>query len=157
MNLQIAERVRPMTPSSTSALAARTTELRAAGHDIIGMGTGELDFDTPQHIKQAAKDAIDQGFTRYTAVDGIAELKQAIINKFSRENQLEYGMKQVMVSCGCKQTLYNLAQAVLNEGGVDLTRFEKKTLIRLLTDNDYTLEGREIPMQLILFDNSTEQ
>jgi len=115
MNLQIAERVRSMTPSSTSALAARTTELRAAGHDIIGMGTGELDFDTPQHIKQAAKDAIDQGFTRYTAVDGIAELKQAIINKFSRENQLEYGMKQVMVSCGCKQTLYNLAQAVLNE------------------------------------------
>ena len=116
MNLQIAERVRPMTPSSTSALAARTTELRAAGHDIIGMGTGELDFDTPQHIKQAAKDAIDQGFTRYTAVDGIAELKQAIINKFSTENQLEYGMKQVMVSCGCKQTLYNLAQALLNEG-----------------------------------------
>lgn len=116
MNLQIAERVRSMTPSSTSALAARTTELRAAGHDIIGMGTGELDFDTPQHIKQAAKDAIDQGFTRYTAVDGIAELKQAIINKFSRENQLEYGMKQVMVSCGCKQTLYNLAQAVLNKG-----------------------------------------
>lgn len=116
MNLQIAERVRPMTPSSTSALAARTTELRAAGHDVIGMGTGELDFDTPQHIKQAAKDAIDQGFTRYTAVDGIAELKQAIINKFSRENQLEYGMKQVMVSCGCKQTLYNLAQAVLNKG-----------------------------------------
>lgn len=116
MNLQIAERVRPMTPSSTSALAARTNELRAAGHDIIGMGTGELDFDTPQHIKQAAKDAIDKGFTRYTAVDGITELKQAIVNKFSSENQLEYGMKQVMVSCGCKQTLYNLAQAVLNQG-----------------------------------------
>ena len=116
MKLQIADRVRPMTPSSTSALAARTTELRAAGHDIIGMGAGELDFDTPQHIRQAAKDAIDQGFTRYTAVDGIAELKQAIIDKFSRENQLEYAMKQVIVSCGCKQTLYNLAQAVLNKG-----------------------------------------
>lgn len=114
MNLQIAERVRPMTPSSTSSLAARTAELRAAGHDIIGMGAGELDFDTPQHIKQAAKDAIDQGFTKYTAVDGIPELKQAIINKFARENQLEYGMKQVMASNGCKQTLYNLAQAVLN-------------------------------------------
>jgi aspartate aminotransferase len=116
MNLQIAERVRPMTPSSTSSLAARTTELRAAGHDIIGMGTGELDFDTPDHIKQAAKEAIDRGFTKYTAVDGISELKQAIINKFLRENQLEYSLKQVMVSCGCKQTLYNLAQAVLNQG-----------------------------------------
>lgn len=115
-NLQIAERVRQMTPSSTSSLAARTAELRAAGHDIIGMGAGELDFDTPAHIKQAAKDAIDNGFTKYTAVDGIPELKQAIINKFSRENQLEYGMKQVIVSSGCKQTLYNLAQAVLNDG-----------------------------------------
>jgi aspartate aminotransferase len=90
--------------------------MRAAGHEIIGMGTGELDFDTPEHIRQAAKDAIDKGYTRYTAVDGIPELKQAIISKFSRENQLEYTMRQVMVSTGCKQTLYNLAQAVLNEG-----------------------------------------
>lgn len=116
MNLQIADRVRPMHPSSTSALAARTSELRVAGHEIIGMGAGELDFDTPEHIKKAAKDAIDHGFTKYTPVDGIPELKQAVINKFSKENQLEYSMKQVMVSCGCKQTLYNLAQAVLNEG-----------------------------------------
>ena len=116
MNLQVAERVRPMNPSSTSSLAARTAEMQAAGYNIIGMGAGELDFDTPEHIKQAAKDAIDQGFTKYTAVDGIPELKQAVINKFSRENQLEYSMKQVMISSGCKQTLYNLAQAVLNEG-----------------------------------------
>ncbi len=116
MNLQIADRVRPMNPSSTSSLAARTSELRATGHEIIGMGAGELDFDTPDHIKQAAKDAIDKGFTKYTAVDGMPELKQAIINKFARENQLEYTMQQVMVSTGCKQTLYNLAQAVLNEG-----------------------------------------
>jgi len=116
MNLQVAERVRLLSPSTTSSLAARTAELRAAGHDIIGMGAGELDFDTPEHIKQAAKEAIDRGFTKYTAVDGIPELKQAIIEKFSRENQLEYSMKQVMVSCGCKQTLYNLAQAVLNDG-----------------------------------------
>jgi len=116
MKLQIAERVRPMNPSSTSALAARTSAMRAAGHEVIGMGTGELDFDTPEHIRQAAKDAIDKGYTRYTAVEGIPELKQAIINKFSRENQLEYTMQQVMVSNGCKQTLYNLAQAVLNEG-----------------------------------------
>ncbi len=116
MTLQIAERVRPMTPSPTSALAAKTAELRASGKDIIGMGTGELDFDTPPHIRQAAKDAIDQGLTRYTPVDGIAELKQAVIDKFARENELEYGMTEVMVSSGCKQTLYNLAQAVLNSG-----------------------------------------
>ncbi len=116
MDLQIAERVRPMTPSSTSSLAARTIELRAAGQDIIGMGAGELDFDTPDHIKQAAKEAIDKGYTKYTAVDGMPELKQAVVNKFSRENKLEYSMNQVIVSTGCKQTLYNLAQAVLNEG-----------------------------------------
>jgi len=116
INLQVAERVRPMNPSKTSSLAARTAELRAAGHDIIGMGAGELDFDTPEHIKQAAKNAIDSGFTKYTAVDGIPELKQAVINKFARENNLDYSMKQVMISSGCKQTLYNLAQAVLNDG-----------------------------------------
>lgn len=114
--LQIADRVLEMTPSSTSSLNARTAELRAAGHDIIGMGTGELDFDTPAHIKEAAKSAIDQGFTKYTAVDGIPELKKAIIAKFARENDLKYEMDQVMVSCGCKQTLYNLVQAMINNG-----------------------------------------
>ena len=102
INLQVAERVRPMNPSPTSSLAALTAELRAGGHDIIGMGAGELDFDTPDYIKQAAKDAIDKGFTKYTAVDGIPELKQAVINKFSRENNLEYSIKQVMISTGCK-------------------------------------------------------
>ncbi|HHJ14009.1 MAG TPA: pyridoxal phosphate-dependent aminotransferase [Gammaproteobacteria bacterium] len=116
MTLQIADRVRTMTPSPTSSLAARTSALRAAGQDIIGMGTGELDYDTPLHIRQAAKDAIDRGFTRYTPVDGTPELKQAIIHKFARENQLEYRMTEVMASSGCKQTLYNLAQAVLNAG-----------------------------------------
>jgi aspartate aminotransferase len=114
--LQIADRVLEMTPSSTSSLNARTAELRAAGHDIIGMGTGELDFDTPAHIKEAAKAAIDKGFTKYTPVDGIPELKQAIIAKLDRENALQYDMPQVMVSCGCKQTLYNLVQSVINDG-----------------------------------------
>jgi aspartate aminotransferase len=116
IDLQIASRVLEMTPSSTSSLSARTAELRAAGHDIIGMGTGELDFDTPAHINEAAKAAIDQGFTRYTAVDGIPELKKAVIAKLDRENGLQYEMSQVMVSCGCKQTLYNLVQAVINDG-----------------------------------------
>jgi aspartate aminotransferase len=116
VSLPTAERVQALKPSPTSSLNARIAELRAAGQDIIGLGAGELDFDTPQHIKQAAIDAINQGYTKYTPVDGIAELKQAVIKKFSNENQLEYGMKQVMISCGCKQTIYNLAQALLNDG-----------------------------------------
>jgi aspartate aminotransferase len=115
-SLPIADRVLSMSPSPTSSLGARTAELRAAGHDIIGMGTGELDFDTPEHIKRAAKDAIDKGYTKYTAVDGIPELKRAVVDKLSRENQLEYETTQVLIACGCKQTLYNLAQAVLNDG-----------------------------------------
>ncbi len=116
MSLQIAERVQAIKPSPTLAVTARAAELRAAGHDIIGLGAGEPDFDTPQHVKQAAIDAINKGYTRYTLVDGIPELKQAVIKKFARDNQLEYGMKQVLVSCGGKQSFYNLAQALLNDG-----------------------------------------
>ena len=114
--LQVADRVLDMLPSPTSSLNARTAELRASGQDIIGMGTGELDFDTPAHIKEAAKAAIDQGLTRYTAVDGVPELKRAIIAKLDRENGLHYEMSEVMASCGCKQTLFNLVQATINEG-----------------------------------------
>jgi aspartate aminotransferase len=116
MTLQIAQRVQAIKPSPTLAVTARAAEMRAAGHDIIGLGAGEPDFDTPDHIKAAAVEAINQGHTRYTAVDGIPALKQAIINKFARDNQLEYSMKQVLVSCGGKQSFYNLAQALLNPG-----------------------------------------
>ncbi len=116
MSLQIAGRVQAIKPSLTLAVTARAAELRAAGYDIIGLGAGEPDFDTPQHVKQAAIDAINQGYTKYTPVDGIPKLKQAVIKKFARDNQLEYGMKQVLVSCGGKQSFYNLAQALLNEG-----------------------------------------
>jgi aspartate aminotransferase len=114
VNLQIAQRVQTIKPSPTLAVTARAAEMRAAGHDIIGLGAGEPDFDTPQHIKDAAIDAINKGYTKYTPVDGITVLKQAIINKFSQDNQLEYSMKQVLVSCGGKQSFYNLAQALLN-------------------------------------------
>ena len=114
--LQVADRVREMAASPTASLNARTTEMRAAGQDIIGMGTGELDFDTPVHIKDAAKAAIDQGLTKYTAVDGIPELKRAIVAKLDRENSLHYEMSQVLVSCGCKQAIYNLVQATINDG-----------------------------------------
>lgn len=116
MNLQIAQRVQAIKPSPTLAVTARAAEMRAAGHDIIGLGAGEPDFDTPSHIKDAAVEAINKGYTKYTPVDGISALKQAIIDKFARDNQLTYGMKQVIVSCGGKQSIYNLAQALLNPG-----------------------------------------
>jgi aspartate aminotransferase len=103
-------------PSATLAITARAKELKAAGKDVIGLGAGEPDFDTPDHIKQAAIDAINAGFTKYTAVDGTPELKRAIINKFQRDNGLDYQPDQILVSCGGKQSFFNLAQAVLDPG-----------------------------------------
>lgn len=90
--------------------------MRAAGKDIIGLGAGEPDMDTPDHIKAAAVKALDKGFTKYTAVDGIPSLKKAIIAKFKNDNGLDYSPKQILVSCGGKQSSYNLTQALLNHG-----------------------------------------
>jgi len=103
-------------PSPTLAVTTRANELRAAGEDIIGLGAGEPDFDTPDHIKQAAIEAIQAGFTKYTAVDGTPALKQAILDKFRRDNRLAYDPDQVLVSCGGKQSFYNLCQALLDSG-----------------------------------------
>lgn len=103
-------------PSPTLAVTARAAQLRAAGHDIIGLGAGEPDFDTPEHIKAAAVKAIANGQTKYTAVDGTAELKQAVIDKFQRDNGLSYQHDQILVSCGGKQSFFNLALALLNKG-----------------------------------------
>ena len=114
--ITLSQRVQRVKPSPTLAVTARAAELRAAGKDIIGLGAGEPDFDTPEHIKQAAILAIQRGATRYTAVDGTAELKSAIINKFQRDNGLSYQPDQILVSCGGKQSFYNLAQALLNPG-----------------------------------------
>ncbi len=114
--ITLSQRVQRVKPSPTLAVTARAAELRAAGQDIIGLGAGEPDFDTPEHIKEAAIRALRQGATRYTAVDGTAELKNAIINKFRRDNGLDYQPDQVLVSCGGKQSFYNLAQALLNPG-----------------------------------------
>jgi aspartate aminotransferase len=97
-------------------VTSKANELKAAGKDIIGLGAGEPDFDTPEHIKQAAIKAIADGRTKYTAVDGTAELKTAIIEKFRRENSLEYKASQILVSCGGKQSFFNLALALLNPG-----------------------------------------
>lgn len=112
----LSARVKKIRPSPTLAVTARAAALKAAGKDIIGLGAGEPDFDTPDHIKAAAIDAINRGFTKYTAVDGIPSLKQAVINKFARDNGFKYTPKQVLVSCGGKQSFYNLAHALLGPG-----------------------------------------
>lgn len=116
MNLQLSQRAQAIKPSPTLAVTARAAAMKAAGHDIIGLGAGEPDFDTPRHIKDAAIEALNKGYTKYTPVDGIPALKQAIIKKFVQDNQLSYTLKQVIVSCGGKQGFYNLAQALLNRG-----------------------------------------
>lgn len=116
MDLQLSDRVQQIKPSPTLAVTNRAAELRAAGKDIIGLGAGEPDFDTPQHIKDAASKAIADGFTKYTAVDGTPALKKAIIDKFQRDNGLSYEPNQILVSCGGKQSFFNLALALLNPG-----------------------------------------
>jgi aspartate aminotransferase len=114
--IRLAGRVGRIKPSPTLAVDARAKELKAQGRDIIGLGTGEPDFDTPDHIKEAAIKAIRDGFTKYTAVDGTPSLKKAIVAKFKRENRLDFTPDQVLVSCGGKHSFFNLAQALLDSG-----------------------------------------
>jgi aspartate aminotransferase len=116
MELRLSDRVLSIKPSPTLAVTNRAAELKAAGKDIIGLGAGEPDFDTPEHIKAAAIKAIENGFTKYTAVDGTPSLKKAIIAKFKRDNGLDYQPNQILVSCGGKQSFFNLALAFLNKG-----------------------------------------
>jgi aspartate aminotransferase len=116
MSITLSNRVQAVKPSPTLAITARAAQMRAAGKDIIGLGAGEPDFDTPDHIKAAAVKAMDSGFTKYTAVDGTASLKKTIIAKFKNDNNLDYQPKQILVSCGGKQSSYNLTQAIINPG-----------------------------------------
>ena len=114
MSIKLSTRVQKVKPSPTLAITARAAALRAEGKDVIGLGAGEPDFDTPDHIKQAAIEAINNGQTKYTPVDGTVSLKQAVIDKFKRDNGFDYQPDQVLVSCGGKQSFYNLAQAILD-------------------------------------------
>ncbi|MGZ5059874.1 MAG: aminotransferase class I/II-fold pyridoxal phosphate-dependent enzyme, partial [Methylobacter sp.] len=116
MSIKLSNRVQAVKPSPTLAITARAAQMRAAGKDIVGLGAGEPDFDTPDHIKAAAVKAIENGQTKYTAVDGIASLKKAIIAKYKNDNGLDYEAKQILVSCGGKQSSFNLTQALLNAG-----------------------------------------
>ena len=116
MPASLSKRVQKVKPSPTLAVTARALALTAEGKDIIGLGAGEPDFDTPLHIADAGVDAIRKGITRYTAVDGTAELKDAIIAKFKRDNGLSYQRNQILVSSGAKQTCFNLCAALLDPG-----------------------------------------
>jgi aspartate aminotransferase len=114
--VSLSKRVQKVKPSPTLAVTARAAKLKAEGKDIIGLGAGEPDFDTPLHIADAGVDAIRKGLTRYTAVDGTAELKDAIIAKFKRDNDLAYDRNQILVSSGAKQTCFNVCAALLDPG-----------------------------------------
>ena len=114
--MELSKRVQAIKPSPTLAVTARAARLKAEGKDIIGLGAGEPDFDTPQHIKDAAIAAINKGFTKYTAVGGTPSLKNAIIAKFKRENGFDYTARQILVSCGGKQSFFNLTLSVINPG-----------------------------------------
>lgn len=116
MKYQLSDRVNAIQPSPTLAVSQKAAELKAAGHDVIGLGVGEPDFDTPEFVKTAAKAAIDAGHTKYTAVDGIPQLKQAVINKFKRDNGLSYEPSEILISAGGKHSIFNLLSAWLNPG-----------------------------------------
>ncbi|MGB5246721.1 MAG: pyridoxal phosphate-dependent aminotransferase [Woeseia sp.] len=116
MSLSVSERMSRVMPSATSAVLGLAARLREEGKDVISLGAGEPDFDTPDHIKEAAIRAIHDGQTKYTAIDGTTSLKQAIQRKFERENQLDYRLDEILVSVGAKHTLFNLCMGLLSAG-----------------------------------------
>ena len=116
MSNLLSDRIKNMSTSATLAMAAKARDLRTQGKDIIGLSLGEPDFNIPEFIKDAAKKAIDENYSSYSPVDGYADLKQAISNKFKRDNNLDYGLSQIVVSTGAKQSLANVAMVIINKG-----------------------------------------
>ncbi|MBP8813311.1 MAG: pyridoxal phosphate-dependent aminotransferase [Laribacter sp.] len=114
--MELSHRVNAIKESPTLAITAKAQKLKAEGRDVVALAAGEPDFDTPDHIKAAAIEAINKGFTKYTPVSGTPALKKAIVEKFKRDNGLEYAANQVLVSVGGKQSFYNLCQAYINDG-----------------------------------------
>ncbi|MEA4883796.1 MAG: pyridoxal phosphate-dependent aminotransferase [Clostridia bacterium] len=114
--MRLSDRAKAIKPSPTFAVEAKAAEMRKRGIEIVGFGAGEPDFDTPEHIRAAGIEAINQGFTRYTPTAGIPELKRAIVAKFERDNGLHYEPSQIIVSCGAKHSLYNAFQALVGPG-----------------------------------------
>ena len=116
MNYRISHRAASLAPSLTLAIDSKAKQMKAEGMDVVGFGAGEPDFDTPQHIKDAAKQALDAGFTKYTPSSGIPELRQAVADKFKRENGLSYKPSQIIISCGGKHSCFNVIMATCQEG-----------------------------------------
>ena len=114
--MKLSKRISNTKTSATIAMSMKARELISQGKDVISLSAGEPDFDTPNHIKEAAIKSINAGNTKYTPVDGMLALKESIVRKFKNENNLEYEQNQVLVSAGCKQSIYNLCQAVLDRG-----------------------------------------
>src|SRR5699024_7191212 len=114
--MKLAKRVAELTPSSTLAISAKATELKNEGHDVIGLGVGEPDFNTPEYIINAAKKAMDEGHTKYTPSGGILSLKKAIIDKLKNDNNLIYKPKEIIVTTGAKYALFGLFQSIIDEG-----------------------------------------
>ena len=114
-NMSISKRVSTISPSVTLAITAKAKRMKEEGIDVIGFGAGEPDFDTPVHIKEAAKKALDEGFTKYTPASGMRELKEAICRKFNRDNNLDYSPQEILVSCGAKHSIFNAIFVLCNE------------------------------------------
>ena len=158
MSQLLSERILNMATSATLAMAAKARELKAEGKDIIGLSLGEPDFNTPDFIKEAAKTAIDENYNSYTPVDGYSELKQAIITKFKRDNNLTYTPKQIVVSTGAKQCLANVALVLLNEGDevilpcpywvsyADIVKLSDGVPVEVMTsiDNDFKMTPQQL-------------
>ncbi len=113
--MRLSKRIARIEPSATLSISAQAKRMKAEGIDVIGFGAGEPDFDTPEHIKEAVKQALDEGFTKYTPASGIKELKEAIRQKFKRDNNLEYSPEEILVSCGAKHSLFNAILALCDE------------------------------------------
>ncbi len=110
--MSISKRLSLISPSPTLAITAKAKQMKQEGIDVIGLGAGEPDFDTPIHIKEAAKKALDEGFTKYTPVSGIKELKEAICQKFKNDNNLNFSAEALLVSCGAKHSIFNAILAL---------------------------------------------
>ena len=113
---QISDRLNRLAPSATLAMSQKSGEMKAQGVDVINMSVGEPDFNTPDHIKEAAKKAIDENYSRYSPVPGYVELRKAISNKLKNENGLEYSVNEILVSNGAKQSVCNTVMALVNDG-----------------------------------------
>ena len=154
----LSERVKNLATSQTLAMAAKARELRSEGKDVIGLSLGEPDFNIPDFVKKAAKDAIDQNFNSYTPVDGYTDLKNAIINKFKRDNNLTFSPSQIVVSTGAKQALYNIASVLINPGDevilpcpywvsyADIIKLKGGIPVEIKTDieNDFKMTGEQL-------------